>query len=61
MKNKLFVYGWYELLRFRQQAVNNTTVISPTIYNALTSANPTLPFTYTPMDANGNPDPAGAR
>ena len=59
LKNKLFVYGWYELLRLRQQAVNNTTVISPTIYNALTSANPTLPFTYTPVDANGNPDPAG--
>ena len=55
------MYGWYELLRLRQQAVNNTTVISPTIYNALTSANPTLPFTYTPVDANGNPDPAGAQ
>jgi Carboxypeptidase regulatory-like domain len=61
LKNKLFIYGWYELLRLRQQAVNNTTVISPTIYNALTSANPTLPFTYTPVDANGNPDPAGAQ
>ncbi len=59
LKNKLFIYGWYELLRLRQQAPNNTTVISPTIYNALTSANPTLPFTYTPVDANGNPDPSG--
>ena len=59
LKDKLFVYGWYELLRLRQQSPNNTTVISPTIYNALTSANPTLPFTYTPVDANGNPDPAG--
>jgi hypothetical protein len=59
LKNKLFIYGWYELLRLRQQAVNNTTVISPTIYNALTSANPTLPFTYTPVDQNGNPDPGG--
>ena len=59
LKDKLFIYGWYELLRLRQQAVNNTTVISPAIFNALTSANPTLPFTYTPVDANGKPDPAG--
>jgi len=27
----------------------------------LTSPNPSLPFTYTPADANGNPDPAGPR
>ena len=59
LKDKLFIYGWYELLRLRAQAVNETTVISPTIYNALNSANPTLPFTYTPVDASGNPDPAG--
>jgi hypothetical protein len=59
LKDKLFIYGWYELLRLRAQQVNNTTVISPTIYNALTSATPTLPFTYTPVDASGNPDPAG--
>jgi len=59
IKDKLFVYGWYELLRLKNEAPNNTTVISPTIYNALTSANPTLPFTYTPLDAKGNPDPAG--
>jgi hypothetical protein len=60
LKDKLFIYGWYELLRLREQAVNNTTVISPTIFNALTGASPTLPFTFTPVDANGNPDPAGA-
>ena len=60
LKDKLFIYGYYELLRRKQSAPNNTTVISPTIYNALTSANPTLPFTYTPIDPNtGNPDPAG--
>jgi len=59
LKDKLFIYGWYELLRLRAQQVNNTTVISPTIYNALTSATPTLPFTYTPVDASGNADPAG--
>jgi hypothetical protein len=61
LKDKLFIYGWYELLRLRQQAPNNTTVISPTILDALNSPNPTLPFTYTPVDANGNPDPAGAQ
>jgi hypothetical protein len=61
-KDKLFVYGWYELLRLKQEAPNNTTVISPTIYNALTSANPTLPFTYTPIDpTTGNPDPGGPK
>ena len=59
LKDKLFIYGWYELLRLRQQSVNNTTVISPAIYDALTGPNPTLPFTYTPVDANGNPDPGG--
>ena len=61
LKDKLFIYGWYELLRLKSTFQNNTTVISPTIYNALTSANPTLPFTYTPRDVNGNPDPAGAQ
>jgi len=55
IKDKLFVYGWYELLRLKNQAPNNTTVISPTIQDALSSATPTLPFTYTPVDANGNP------
>jgi hypothetical protein len=59
IKDKLFVYGYYELLRRKQQTPNNTTVISPTILNALTSATPTLPFTYTPVDQNGNPDPGG--
>src|SRR5262249_35040592 len=61
LKDKLFIYGWYELLRLRQQATNNNTVISPTILDALNSPNPTLPFTYTPVDADGNPDPAGAQ
>src|SRR5882762_9538036 len=71
LKDKLFIYGWYELLRLRQQAVNNTTVSSPTIFNALNGTgtlpaacggvSPCLPFTYTPVDSNGNPDPAGAR
>jgi hypothetical protein len=61
-RDKLFVYGWYELLRLKQEAPNNTTVISPAIYNALTSANPTLPFTYTPIDpTTGNPDPGGPK
>jgi Carboxypeptidase regulatory-like domain len=55
IKNKLFIYGYYELLRLRAQATNNTTVLSPTILSALTSATPTLPFTYQPVDANGNP------
>jgi len=69
IKDKLFIYGWYELLRLRQQSVNNTTVVSPTILNALSGTgplpaacggvSPCLPFTYTPTDAEGNADPAG--
>ena len=70
IKDKLFVYGWYELLRLKNEAPNNATVISPAIYNALTSANPTLPFTYQafqqcPPDSPANvcvqgaPDPKG--
>jgi hypothetical protein len=50
IKNKLFIYGYYELLRLRQQTPNNTTVISPTIQAALGSATPTLPFSYQPLD-----------
>jgi hypothetical protein len=62
IKDKLFVYGYYELLRAKQTSSNNTTVISPTIFNALTSATPTLPFTYTPIDpTTGNPDPGGPK
>jgi len=61
IKDKLFVYGWYELLRLKNEVANETTVISPTIYDALASSNPTLPFTYTPVDAKGNPDPAGRK
>src|SRR5208283_767235 len=37
--------------RQRAQSPNNTTVLSPTIISALTGANPTLPFTYQPVDA----------
>jgi Carboxypeptidase regulatory-like domain/TonB-dependent Receptor Plug Domain/TonB dependent receptor len=59
IKDKLFFYGWYELLRLKSNSTNNTTVISPTIYNALMSSTPSLPFTFTPVDANGNPDPSG--
>jgi Carboxypeptidase regulatory-like domain/TonB dependent receptor len=59
IKNKLFVYGWYELLRTKANQPNETTVLSPTILAALSSPNPTLPFTYTPTDANGNPDQGG--
>ena len=54
IKDKLFIYGYYELLRQRQQATEETTVLSPTIFSALSSATPTLPFTYQPVDANGN-------
>jgi hypothetical protein len=55
LKNKLFVYGWYELLRLKSQSPNNTTVLSPTILSNLESSTPTVPFTYQPVDANGNP------
>jgi hypothetical protein len=60
-KDKLFVYGWYELLRLKQEAPNNTTVISPAMFAALTGPNPTLPFTFTPVNSAGAPDPAGAK
>jgi hypothetical protein len=59
IKNKLFVYGYYELLRDKQQAANPTTVLSQKIITALSAPSPSLPFTYTPVDANGNPDPGG--
>jgi hypothetical protein len=49
-KDKLFIYGYYELLRLRQQTPNNTTILSPAIQAALASATPTLPFTYQPRD-----------
>ena len=57
-KDKLFIYGYYEFLRLRQQTPNDTTVLSPTILSALTSSTPTLPFTYQPVDGAGNPDGA---
>ena len=50
IKDKLFIYGWYELLRLREQSTEETTVLSPTILSALTSATPTLPFQYQPVD-----------
>jgi len=54
-KDKLFIYGWYELLRLRQQSVINATTLSPAIQTALGSGSPTLPFTYQPVDGSGNP------
>lgn len=58
IKNKLFIYGYYEFLRLRAQTPNNTTILSPTIQAALTSGTPTLPFTYQPVDNTGNPSGA---
>jgi len=65
LKDKLFFYGWYELLRRKESQPNNTTVISSSILNALggtgtlpaacAGVSPCLPFTFTPVDANGNP------
>ncbi|MGA2098009.1 MAG: carboxypeptidase regulatory-like domain-containing protein [Candidatus Acidiferrum sp.] len=58
-KDKLFIYGYYELLRSRAQSSNDTTVLSPTILAALSSSSPTLPFTYQPVNATtGAPDGA---
>src|SRR5256885_9977074 len=58
-KDKLFVYGYYELLRRRAQSPNNTTILSPAIISALTSGNPTVPFTYQPFDRTSGA-PSGA-
>ena len=56
VKNKLFVYGYYEMLRLRTQLSSETTVLSPTILAAISSGSPTLPFTYQPVDdTTGNP------
>jgi hypothetical protein len=54
-KDKLFFYAYYELLRDRQQSQNLTTVLNPSIVSALGDSAPTLPFTYQPYDASGNP------
>jgi hypothetical protein len=70
LKDKLFIYGYYELLRRKQSSPNNATVVSPTIYNALTGngtlpaacagVSPCLPFTYQPINPNtGAADPGG--
>lgn len=48
-KDKLFFYGYYELLRLRQQTPNNTTILSPAAQAGLAAATPTLPFTYQPV------------
>ncbi len=50
IKNKLFIYGYYELLRLRATTPVNATVLSPAIQSALAAPNPTLPFTYQPVD-----------
>ncbi len=55
IKDKLFVYGYYEMLRLRQQSTSDATVLSPAILAGLSSSTPTLPFTYQPVDGNGNP------
>ena len=60
IKNKLFIYGYYELLRLRNTTPVNTTILSPAIQTALAASNPTLPFTYQPVDSTtgapvGNP------
>jgi len=56
LKDKFFVYAYYELLRLRQQSPNNTTILSPAIQAGLAEATPTLPFTYQPVDqTTGNP------
>jgi hypothetical protein len=50
LRNKLFVYGYYEFQRQRAHSPNNTTVLSPAILSALSAATPSLPFTYQPID-----------
>jgi hypothetical protein len=54
-KDKLFIYGYYELLRLKSQGSVNTVILSPTIQSALAASTPTLPFTYQVADASGNP------
>ena len=54
-KNKLFFYGYYELVRDHQQTQNLTTVLSPGIISAVSGASPALPFTYQPVNASGSP------
>jgi hypothetical protein len=56
-KDKLFVYGYYELLRLKQQTPNDTTILNPAILAGLSSSTPTVPFTYQPVNAStGAPD-----
>ena len=56
IKDKFFIYGYYELLRLREQSPNNTTILSPAIQAGLAAAAPALPFTYQPVDqTTGNP------
>jgi hypothetical protein len=49
-KDKLFIYGYYELLRLHAQTPINSTILSPSIQTALASG--TLPFKYQPVDQN---------
>jgi Carboxypeptidase regulatory-like domain/TonB dependent receptor len=51
IRNKLFIYGYYELLRLRAATPINTTILSPAIQAALAAPTPTLPFTYQPVDS----------
>ena len=53
-KNKLFLYGWYELLRFHQSVPDNVTVLTPDALNGILTWVPTC-------GENGQPAcPAGA-
>ena len=52
IKNKLFVYGYYELLRKRASFPSIAQLVSPGIRSAVNAAKPTLPFTYTPNCTN---------
>lgn len=49
LKNRLFVYGWYELLRFRQSVPRSFAVLTPDARNGI--------FTWVPT-CGGNGQPA---
>ena len=56
-KDKLFVYGWYEFLRLKEESPNETTLLSPAILAGIENATPTVPFTYQPVNAtSGAPE-----
>lgn len=54
-KDKLFIYGYYELLRLRSGSPFNATTLSSAIQQGIASSTPTVPFTYQPVDGQGNP------